>query len=131
MTDQRTPLTISLEGWTHVHTFREGYGEYVCEFYQQEQPAVAAWRTRYVNVLCVYTYRDGRPSSVRMETRNDYLLARVIKASPERYVQGGERSVSPCCTAGHDDYTDLTTDDVYRVVSVAGHGEWAFKVTTA
>lgn len=120
-----TAQTISLEGWTHVHTWHESHGALVQDTYQKEQNPL--WPRR-VECLVVSAYRDGRASGVRLESQHDYLLARTIRADEERYVVNGDRNISACCTSGYDDFRDVQTGNVYRVASVAGHGEWAFMV---
>lgn len=120
-------LTLTLTDWTHVHTWHESHGDHRTDFYQKA-PKLNEWSPRRVEVLAVSTYYDGRPSHVRIETDRDYLMARDIRANPSRYPRAGERHVSPCCTAGHDDFEDADTGQRWRVYGVAGHGEWAFKL---
>ncbi len=117
--------TIELTGWTKVHTWREPHGNGHDDIYQ----CGAAGRGGNVKLLTVCT-RRGQSTSIRTElSTHDYLLAAAIRANAaERYVQKGERAISACCTSGYDDWRDTQTDDVYRLVSVAGHGEYAFGV---
>jgi hypothetical protein len=125
------PIAIELPGWSHVHTYRESHGDHVTEIYQRD-PDPKAW-SRRVETLAVSAYRDGRPSSVRCDVgpgANDYLLAREIRANAEgRYTPTGARHTEPCCTAGHETFEDAETGAQFRVVGVAGHGEWAFRLT--
>lgn len=123
--------TISLSGWVHVHTYNESHGASRTEFYQREEQAGWTFSRRKPQVLAVTTYRDGKPTHIGLEGDKDYLLARIIRADAGRYVVAGDRSISPCCTSGYDDYRDTQTDDVYRIASVAGHGEWAFEIDEA
>lgn len=124
-----TDLTVSLAGWVHVHTWHESHGSHTETTYQLDDRAWT-WSRRKPQLLIVATYRDGRPSHVRMEHDHDYLLARAILANVDgAYTLRGERYVSPCYTAGHDDYDHAPTGRVFRVVSAAGHGDWAFDAT--
>lgn len=119
-------MQIDLTGWTHVQTWHESHGVYTEHTYQKEQ--TDKWLLRRAECLVISTYRDGRPSSVRTESQNDYLMARDIRANPTRYAKTGARSIEPCCTAGSDDFVDTETDQRWRIFGAAGHGEWAFKL---
>lgn len=119
-------ISIDLTGWTHVHTWHESHGDQSDAIYQRDQ--VGSWGKRRVELLCVTTYRDGRPTGIRTDHDHDYLMARDIRANPLRYVKAGERSISPCCTAGSDDFEDAETGQRWRIFGAAGHGEWAFEL---
>ena len=57
-------------------------------------------------------------------------MARAIRANAGGvYTPRAERSVSPCYTAGHEDFDHAPTGRMYRVFGAAGHGEWAFEIT--
>jgi hypothetical protein len=124
--------TIELKGWTHVHTWHESHGECFDDIYQRDIKPDDWWGRR-VELLHVSTYRDGRPTGMRVESdkhAHDYLLAREIRANVEgRYRAMGERHIAPCCTAGSEEFTDTATGNVFRIFGAAGHGEWAFDVT--
>lgn len=125
MTDQ----IIQLTGWTKVHTWNESHGNGHDDIYQRDMSMGGEpWSAGKVTLLTVCT-RRGQSTSIRTETSShDYLMANAIRANPTRYAPVGDRAVSPCCTAGHDDFSDAVTGDTYRVVSVAGHGEYAFMI---
>src|SRR4051812_9403880 len=110
-------MQIDLTGWTHVQTWHENHGAYTEHTYQKEQ--TNTWMLRRVECLVVSTYRDGRPTAVRTESQNDYLMARDIRANPTRYTKDGARSITPCCTAGHDDFIDTETDQRWRIFGAA------------
>lgn len=129
--------TITLTGWTHVHTWHESHGNYSDHIYQRDIIRPYAWSPRRVELLHVTVYHDSmygsadRPTGFRVETQHahDYLLARDIRANAEgRYKVLPPRHISPCCTAGAEDFRDVETDDFYRVFGAAGHGEWAFRI---
>lgn len=120
-----TDPTITLAGWTHVHTWHESHGSHIEETYQ----CAGSGRWRPPECLVVSIYRDGRPSRVRTESGNDYLMARTIRANDAaRFTQDGARVISPCFTSGHVDWTDTLTGERWRVISVAGHGAWAVRL---
>jgi hypothetical protein len=118
--------SIDLPGWTLVQTWYEGHGERVEYTYQVRRP----WGFRHVlETLVVSVYRDGRPPSFDVPSRaNDYLKARDIKADPERFTPIGRASTSPCATEGGQTYADNQTGTLWRLVGVAGHGEWAYQI---
>ena len=123
---KRMTITIELTGWKRVHTWQEPHGNGHDAVYQRETP-------RYdgkVQLLTVSKRNQGA-TGVRIElSSHDYLLAEIIRANVGgRYALTGECSISPCCTSGHNDWCDTITDDVYRVVSVAGHGSYAFPLS--
>lgn len=118
MTDQ----TITLLGWVHVHRWNESHGNGHDDIYQGEGRGL----NDKVKLLTVCTRRN-QSTSIRTElSSHDYLMARTIRSNPDRYAPVGDRVISQCCTAGHDDFHDIQSGDIYRVVSVAGHGEYAF-----
>lgn len=128
-------VVLTLIGWTHVHTWRESHGNYSDHIYQKD-PGSSPW-SRRVELLHVTVYHDSayggadRTTGVRVETgpfTHDYLLARDIRANPTRYEPVGERSISPCYTAGHENFHDRETGRTYRIFGAAGHGEWAFEI---
>lgn len=123
-----TASTLSLIGWTLVQTWHESHGTFTQETYQKEQ--TESWRPRRVECLVISTYRDKSASTVRLEDRHDYLMARDIRADAARYVQTGQHTEA-CCTAGHEDFKDAETGQRWRIAGAAGHGEWAFKLTDA
>jgi hypothetical protein len=123
--------TIELKGWTHVHTWHESHGEYEARIYQKDIPD-DSW-SRNPQVLEVFVYRDPREQTSLVLhagiSANDYLLAKKIRLNKDwRYVEEGVRYISPCYTAGSDVFHDTKTDRRYRIVSVAGHGEWASEI---
>ena len=113
---------ITLEGWTHVHRWNESHGNGHDDIYQGEGRGL----NDKVKLLTVCT-RRGQATSIRTElSLHDYLLAAAIRENAaDRYAPHSERVIAACCTAGYDDWRDTQTDDVYRLVSVAGHGEYA------
>ena len=118
--------TIELTGWKRVHTWQEPHGNGHNDIYQKET-------SRYdgkVQLLNVSKRLEGA-TGVWIETSNhDYLLAETIRANVDgRYELTGERIISPCYTAGYDNWRDTITDDVYCVTSVAGHGSYASLVS--
>lgn len=116
-------LTINLTGWTKVHTWREGHGNGHDDIYQCNTRRFGG----PVMLLTVCT-RHGQPTSIRTDcSTHDYLMAKAIRTNLNgRYVQAGDRTIEACCTAGYEDWSDTQTDDVWRLVSVAGHGEYAY-----
>ena len=123
-----TAPTITLTGWTHVQTWRESHGNGTQETYQRE-PDPAAWKRRVECVVFSFS-REGACDHVRTESDRDYLLARDIRANPDRYVKGRHRT-EPCCTAGSDDFEEPATGKRWRIFGAAGHGEWAFEIDGA
>ena len=119
-------MNIDLTGWTHVHTWHESHGKSVAQFYQRTPNA--RMYTRTVETLVITSHRNGSPDHVAVEHDRDYLMARDIQENPTRYVANGAHHTEPCCTAGYDDWHDLETGDLWRIMSVAGHGKWAFKL---
>ena len=117
--------TMTLTGWTHVHTWMEPHGNGRDDVYQS---AARRWDGR-VDLLTIST-RRGHSEQVRVEiSSHDHQLAReIMQDDTGRYAKDGARYTSPCCTAGHDDWTDTATGAVYRIVSVAGHGSYAYKM---
>ena len=114
--------TIELTGWTKVHTWHEPHGNGHDDIYQRDSMGLGG----KVVLLTVCTRRD-QPTSVRTEVSlHDYLLAAAIRENAEgRYAPHSERVIAACCAPGYDDWRDTVFDDVYRLVSVAGHGEYA------
>jgi hypothetical protein len=114
--------TIELTGWKRVHTWQEPHGNGHDDVYQRETYNYDG----KVELLTVSKRNQGA-TDVWVETSNhDYLLAETIRANVDgRYELTGERSISPCCTSGHNDWRDTIMGDVYRVVSIAGHGSYA------
>jgi hypothetical protein len=116
-------------GFKVVHEWRESHGDGGC---YSMQDAIAG------QLIEISYDREGRFR--RLDTKraadHDFLLAKEIKADPKRYVpvQKGE-VISPCATAGFRDYQEkaLFADDkvFYRISGVAGHGEYAFRITEA
>ena len=123
--------TITLTGWTHVHTYHESHGNHVTEIYQRDIDPRTPWFRR-VELLNITTYRDGSAMGIRTESgdhTHDYLLAREIRANVDgRYVVDAGRGVTACATAGWDNFRDTQSDTRYRIFGAAGHGEWAFKL---
>jgi hypothetical protein len=125
--------TITIKGWTHVHTWQEGHGEYNDYIYQRDIDPKAPWGRR-VELLHVthYLRNSSQPTGFRVDNgphTHDYLLAREIRANKDRqYSPVGTRSISPCCTAGSDNFKDEFSGQLYRIFGAAGHGEWAFKI---
>lgn len=123
----RPPFTIELRGWVHVYTWRESHGDHVTEIYQQEiDPDHIK-----VNLLEVTKYRDDRLDRVSTENgqfAHNYLLARWVREQTVKDSSNWsmeEESVSPCYTSGTKTWYNKVSDRIYRLVSVAGHGEWA------
>ncbi len=116
--------TIELTGWTLVHCWNEPHGNGHDDVYQGEGRGL----NDKVKLMTVCT-RRGQATSIRTElSSHDYLLAKAIRSDLARYAPLAERTISPCCTSGYDDFEDMRTGNHLRVVSVAGHGEYAFPV---
>lgn len=129
-------VNLNLIGWVHVHTWHESHDNYDDHIYQKEPDAARTWE-RQVELLHVIVYRDSaygsaeRATGVRHESgkfAHDYLLAREIRGTPELYERFQDSQVSPCYTAGADDFVHKESGRLYRITSVAGHGEWAFEI---
>ena len=117
--------TIQLTGWTLVHTWQEPHGNGHDDIYQRD---TYKYGSNEVELLTVCTRRLAAATNIRMETStHDYLRAAVILANIDgEYEQVGERSISPCCTSGHQDWRYKPTGNTYRFVSIAGHGAYAY-----
>lgn len=86
-----------------------------------------------LQVLCLN--REGQVEQILGNVPfKDYLSAQEIQRAlkdpglyHETWTMVGKVQVSPCCTAS---WFDVRNDwnDLYRIHSIAGHGEWAEKI---
>jgi hypothetical protein len=83
-------------------------------------------------VFSIDRYRNGLVKLHGEREPRNYLLAREIRANLKeehpRWIPVGRRSISACCTAGHEDFQHRFSKQYMRLTSVVGHGEWAFPI---
>lgn len=81
---------------------------------------------RRAEVLEYTVYRDGRAPSFNTRNDRDYLLAREIENNKKYTLKSDE--ISSCYTSSTKVYENTETGEIFNLISVAGHGHWAYKV---
>lgn len=121
---------ITLLGWVLVHTYYETHGSFVSNTYQRMTTELGSWRK--VSLLTITRHRDGSPDTIREEhgpAAHDYLLAKQLQNGDYGLCRAdGDRQVSPCYTSGAQNVV-IPGGRRFRILSVAGHGEWAWEKT--